>query len=258
MHHDQLGKTESQGLVSLLNSAQQFYVRIRQIPNQNDTIGISTVENNDDDDQPEPLRTHEIILVICVLLIWCASILVFIRHSQLLRIRYRDIPYYSPAKNSVNLNQTVLSSRTSDAAIRSKSCVSSTGGITPPIGRLIMNGYRHGEAIETVSLSISPSSKKRRHPPSLDMTMSLMTKHSFDKHNDKEQLLHPHRISADVKDGLLELHRKSIGNLHRKSMDNLSSIKYSTFYSANDITNRQPNHTEDLTTKKRGIQESPV
>jgi hypothetical protein len=80
----------------------------------------------------------------------------------------------------------------------------------------------------------------------------------LDKHNDKEQLLSPHRLSTEVKHNLLDLHRKSVDNVYRKSMDNLESIKCSTYYSTNDISKRKPDESRRLITKQRCVQESPV
>jgi hypothetical protein len=121
----------------------------------------------------------------------------------------------------------------------------------------MVHGYKHIETIETISLSISPSSKKRRYTHSYDLN-TLSGKHSSDKHSDKEQLLHPHRISSDIKHNLIILHRKSADNLDRKSIDNLSTIKYSTFYSANDMLTHKHSNSPKLIVKKRCIQESPV
>jgi hypothetical protein len=135
--------------------------------------------------------------------------------------------------------------------IHSKSCVSSIGGLTPPIGNHMMNRCRHDE---TISLSISPISRKRRHKSA----SPSIAKHSFDKHDDKEQLIIPSRVSIDIKQDILDLDRKNIGNLRRKSMNNLSSVKYPTFSSTDDVTNRRREDNDHLIVKKRYVQESPV
>ncbi len=209
-------------------------------------------------DRPDPLRLPEVMIVICVLLLWCGSIFIFIRHSELLRIRHRDLPFRSSVKQSMSLNHITVVNRASDMIIHSKSGVSSTSGLTPPIGNNMLHGYRHGETIETISLAISPASRQRRHTHSYDFNTSSSTKYSSDKHSDKEHLLHPNCISSDIKQHLLSLHRNSVDNLHRRSMDNLSIIKYSTFNSANDMLRRKQNDGHQLTVKKRCVQESPV
>jgi hypothetical protein len=193
-------------------------------------------------DQPDPLRAPEVIIVICVLLLWCGSILIFIRHSELLRIRHRDLPYRSAVKTPLNLNNITIVNRTSDMVIHSRSAVSSTGGVTPPICSPGMNGYKHVELIPTAS-------QKQRLTRSFDFNTSS-TKYSFDKHNDSKQLLHPHRISSEIRRNLLDLHRKSV--------DNLSTFKYLTSYSTNDMSRREYNNGPHLIVKKRCIQESPV
>jgi len=138
--------------------------------------------------------------------------------------------------------------------IHSKSCVSSIGGLTPPIGNHMMNRCRHDETNETISLSITPISRKGRHKSA----SPSIAKHSFDKHDDKEQLIIPSRVSIDIKQDILDLDRKNLGNLRRKSMNNLSSVKYPTFSSTNDVTIRQREDNDHLLVKKRYLQESPV
>lgn len=209
-------------------------------------------------DRPDPLRSPEILIVIGVLLLWCGSIYIFIRHSELLRIRHRDLPFRSSIKPPLSLNHITIGSRTSDIVVNSRSGVSSISGLTPPISSKRFHGYRNGETVETMSLAVSPVPKKRRHTHSYDFNTSISTRQSSDKHSDKEHLLHPYRFSTDIKQNLLNLHRKSIDNFYRKSIDNLSAIKYSAFYSANDVFTQKHNDRPQLVTKKRCTQESPV
>jgi len=154
----------------------------------------------------------------------------------------------------MSLSHIAIVTRTSDVLINSKSGVSSVSGLTLPIGNHMFRGYRHGETIE----AISPSSKQRRHTHSYDFNTSTSTKYSSDKHSDKENFLHPHHISSDIKQSLLDVHRKSAENLLRKSMDNVSTIKYSAYYSANDMSTHKHHDGQQLIVKKRRIQESPV
>jgi hypothetical protein len=204
-------------------------------------------------DRPDPLRLPEVIIVIAVLLLWCGSILIFIRHSELLRIRHRDIPYHSSIKAPMALNHMTLVNRASDMTIHGKSHVSSMGGLTPPMSNPMFRRFRNGEPNETISLIVSPVFKKRRHTHSFDFhASSPSTKYSSEKNNYKEHFLHPYRISSDIK--------QSFHNLNRKSIDNLSNIKHPTFYSANDILRHKPtsDSTDRLLGKKRCIHESPV
>jgi hypothetical protein len=122
-----------------------------------------------------------------------------------------------------------------------------------------MSGYRHGELSETVSSELTPKSRRCRHTRSLDMNASSSGKYLFDKRNEKEQLLlHPHRISSDIQENLLDLHRKSVDNLYRKTTADLSTIKKSTFHSTNDMSRRKPSDVPHSVARKRCVQESPV
>ncbi|CAF3612616.1 unnamed protein product [Rotaria sordida] len=251
-------KTSSEYLFSLMNATQKLIMHIRRTPNHNDTIDIIALDNYDDTDRLNPLRLPEIIIVICVLLLWCGSIIIFIRHSELLRIRHRDLPFRSIIKPSINLNHITTVNHTSDMFIHSKSQISSASGLTPPINHHKIHGYKHGETMETISLAVSPISKKRRNTHSFDLNTLSLTRYSFDKHNNKEHLLSPHRISFDIRRSLLDLHRKSVDNLYRKSTGNLSLIKNSTCYSTNDISKRKSCIGHQLIKKQKNTQESPV
>ncbi|CAF0728928.1 unnamed protein product [Adineta ricciae] len=244
-------KTDSDDLNLLLTTAQKLFLYVQKSSTNNNTIEISTPRNADGADEIEPLRAHEIVIVICVLLLWFVSIFIFIRHSNILRIRHRDIPYHSTAaKTSVNMNHAGIVKGNSDAILQHKSRISSAGGITPPGEKRIMNEPKVSETIETISLSISPSSRKRRYASLLDKRILSITKNSFDKHDDKEQLLDPRHITTEIKENLLDLQQKSI--------ENLSTIKHLTFRSINDVRIRQPNDSKRVFAKKRCIQESPV
>lgn len=201
-------------------------------------------------DQVDPLRVTEILIVICVLTLWFISIFVFIRHSQLLRIRHRDIPYRSTSKPSVNVNHISPSTRHSDLPPQRKSFRSSTGGLTPPVDRHVPSEPRHVETVETISLTVSPSARKHRPVSLLNRGFSLTARHPSDKHDDKQQLLDPRQISAEVKESLLEL--------HRKSMENLATMKCTTFYSVHDMRGQQRDDSQQSSIKARRIKESPV
>ncbi|CAF1308289.1 unnamed protein product [Adineta ricciae] len=244
-------KADSEDFNSLLATAQKLFIHIRKPSTTNNTIEISTTRNADEVDEIEPLRAHEIVIVICVLFLWCASIFIFIRHSNILRIRHRDIPYHSAAaKTSVNMNHAVIVKGNSDAILQRKSRISSAGGMTPPVEKRIRNEPKVSETIETISLSISPSSRKRCYTSLLDKHILSITKNSVDKYDEKEQLLDPRHITTEIKENLLDLQRKSI--------ENLSTIKQLTFHSINDVRIRQPNDSKHVFAKKRCIQESPV
>ncbi|CAF0740202.1 unnamed protein product [Rotaria sp. Silwood1] len=251
-------KTGSDFLFSLINATQKLVIHIRRFPNHNVTFDIMALDNPHDTDRPNPLRLPEIIIVICVLLLWCGSIIIFIRHSELLRIRHRDLPFRSTIKSSINLNHITTVNHPSDMFIHSKSQISSASGLTPPMSHHKINCYKQSETVETISLGISPFSRKRRNTHSFDLNALSSTKYSFDKHNDKEHLLHPHCISSEIKRSLLDLHRKSMDNLYRKSSSTLSSIKYTTFYSTNDMSKRKSCIAHQLIKKRRSTQESPV
>ncbi|UJR33404.1 hypothetical protein I4U23_020850 [Adineta vaga] len=225
MHHEKIEKTGGVDYDSLFTATQKIFISIRKTSTTNDTIEISTIGNAEETDEVDPLRIHEIIIVICVLLLWCTSIYVFIRHSHILRIRHRDIPYRSDSKGPVNLNHIMITTRTSDAVLHRKSCISSTCGMTPPGEKRFVNESKVFGTIETISLSVSPSSRKRRFTPLLDRHILSITKHSLDKHDDKKQLLDPRHISMEVKENFVSLHHKSV--------ENLSTIKHSTFHSVN-------------------------
>ncbi|CAF4440382.1 unnamed protein product, partial [Adineta steineri] len=91
-------KIDSEKIITLLNEAQKLIVQVRPSSIVNNSIDITAVDNNKDDDRIDPLRVPEIIIVLCVLALWFGSILLFIRHSELLRIRHRDLPYRLSAK----------------------------------------------------------------------------------------------------------------------------------------------------------------
>lgn len=225
-------------------------------PYGNNTIDITAINTSDESiselrqfdrkltfcfsgDRPDPLRFTEILIVICVLLLWCASIFVFIRHSQLLRIRHRDTTYRSSTKAPMNLNHITVVHRTSDMVIHSKPRLTS-----PAI-------FRQSANLDDRSMLniVDDESKK-----SLVTTSNL---HSFDsttlspKYRQlNDHLLNPRMISSDVRRRLLDL--------HRKSMENLAGLRYSISYSTNDVSQCQKRHEQFLTVDVRCVQEAPV
>ncbi|CAF2239118.1 unnamed protein product [Rotaria magnacalcarata] len=251
-------KTGLDYLLSLFNATQKFVVHIRRTPNHNDTIDITTSDNSDDSDQPNPLQVPEIIIVISVLLLWCASIIIFIRHSELLRIRHRDLPTRRTIEPPINLNRVTSINYTSDILIHSKSRMSSVSIVPPVLSNNRVSGCKQGEKMETISLSIPPIPRKRRNTHSFDLNTLLSAKCSFDKSEDKKRLLHPYHIPSEVKHSLLDLHRKSIDSVLRKSTGNLSLTTSSTFHSTNDIPKRRNFINQSLMMKKMTSQDLPV
>ncbi|CAF3399032.1 unnamed protein product [Rotaria socialis] len=245
-------------LLSRLNASQKLVVHIRRTPNYNDTIDITVSDNSDDSDQPNPLQVPEIIIVISVLLLWCVSIIIFIRHSELLRIRHRDLPTRRTIEPPISLNRVTSVKRTSDMFIHSKSRMSSASIVTPVLSRNRLSGCIQSEKMETISLSIPLVPRKRRSAHSFDLNSLLLTKCSFDKREDKELLLHPYHIPSEVKHSLLDLHRKSIDSVHRKSTGNLPLTKRSIFHSTNDVSKRRNFINQSLMMKKMSSQDLPV
>lgn len=201
---------------------------------------------------------HEILLVLCVLLLWCASIIIFIRHSELLRIRHRDLPFRSEPESAANLNHITKINHASDMFLHSKSAVSSTGGLTPPINTTRFNELRYGDRLETLSLAIPASPKKRPYTRSVDLNALTIRQISFEKPYRMQNLLHPYRITADTKSSLHNLHHKSVDNFYGTSTGNVSLKKYSTFYSTNDMSKRKHGLGHQLIIKTTNAQESPV
>lgn len=190
-------------------------------------------------DRPDPLRLPEVIIVICVLLLWLGSIFVFIRHSELLRIRHRDLPYRSSNKSPMNLNRITVVHRTSDMVIHSKPRYSAGNDS-------ISTKYDpRTDDFESSPTMFPPHRYSNRHKHSFDSNMSV----SKQSHQ-HDQFLDPQMISSDV--------RRSLLDLHRKSMDNLSSIRQSMSYSTNDVSRHESNDENHLTVDQRCVQESPV
>ena len=171
----------------------------------------------------------------CVLLLWLGSILIFIRHSELLRIRHRDLPFRSSAKLPMNLNHITVVHRTSDTVIHPKPRYSSARGLKTSV-------YCHKvdkhNTTETLSSSNVHLPRKKPHRYEVHSNNSL-AKHSY--HD--EQLLNPCTMSSDV--------RRSLLDLHRKSVNNLSAVRCNMSYSTNDISQFN-NNTE------RFMNESPI
>ena len=212
-------------------------------------MGVSTCfslqaeENFPLADRPDPLRVPEIIIVICVLLLWCASIYIFIRHSELLRIRHRDLPFRPSVKPPMNLNHITIVHRTSDMVIHSKPRLSSTSMLTPSIYSRTLDECKHTEVALT-SRPYFARHDSRNH--SFDSNLSLRRYSQPEK-----QLLNPQKIASDVTNRLLDL--------HRKSMDNLSTIRSSVSLSTNNLAKHRLSHDPSSSTNEaRCVQESPV
>lgn len=206
-------------------------------------------------DRPDPLRLPEILIVIAVILLWCGSIVIFIRHSELLRIRQRDLPY----RSSIDLNPINVVNRTSDLTLQGKSRLSSASGLTPPTIKQTFPPNKRGEMIETISLILPPILQKRRHTHAFDCHSLSRSKLSLEKNNDKQQFLHPERISPDVQRISLTLNPEIIDNRKPKSEDNLSTSKYPICYSTNNILKAKTTDRNKLAmNRQRCVQESPV
>lgn len=193
-------------------------------------------------DRPDPLRIPEIIIIACVLFLWCGSIFSFIRHSELLRIRHRDLSYRSSTKGPMNLNRITVVHRTSDMVIHSKPRRSSPIALTSSVYSERMNKHKN---IDTMSSTHSYLSRKERHIHSNNSNHSVAQNPYHG-----ERLLDPRMISSAV--------RRSLLNLHHRSIENMASIKYSMSYSTNDVSRHQHKNDQYRTTEERCVHESPV
>ena len=191
-------------------------------------------------DSPDPLRLPEVIIVVCVLLLWCCSIFIFIRHSELLRIRHRDLPYRPTVKAPMNLNHITVVNRTSEMVIHSKRL----SAINPAYTR-------------RASLRDEITKKERRSSVAVQLPVietkqvAIQSPEALSEENGfEEELLDPQLISSEVREQLIEL--------HRKSMENVAAVRYSISYSANDISKHYPNSHLHFSINERYVQESPV
>lgn len=199
------------------------------------------------DDRPDPLRIPEVLIVICVLLLWCGSIYIFIRHSELLRIRHRDIPYRSSIKPPMNLNHVTVVRRTSDMVIHSKPRISGNSDYNQS-----SDDYEIPEMLSSTS-SLHPIRAKSNYyvPRPRAQTISVEANYSMANYNRQdEQYLDPYKIPCDVRRSLLDLHRETVAKL--------PTTRYSMSYSTNDVSRCQPNPDVRITINDRCIQESPV
>lgn len=182
-----------------------------------------------------------------MLLLWCGSIFCFIRHSELLRIRHRDLPFRSSVKPPMNLNHITVVHRTSDMVIHSKPRRASTAGVTPTLSEHRAKKYRKIESPTPSTKQSSPKDfKEHQLSSSNPNTTTITTKPSYRG----EQLLDPRMISHDV--------RRSLLDLHFKSMENLSAVRHSISYSTTDVSRRKQGGTQHTTANEREVQESPV
>jgi hypothetical protein len=193
-------------------------------------------------DQPDSLRLPEVIIVIGVLLLWCGSIFIFIRHSDILRIRHRDLPFRSSMKPPMNLNHITVVHRTSDMVIHSKPRLSSPVGVISTEYNHKIDEYKKSEINSPTNLYFS---RRGRNAHSFDSNNSISKYRYHD-----EQLLDPYMISSDV--------RRSLLDLHRKSMENLAGMRYTMSFSTNDVSRCKENDDQHLKVDERCIQESPV
>jgi len=250
----------------LLNEAQKLLVHIQSTSIHNNSFDITAIDHSHGtkkththtgilamifylflpsvlDDRPDPLRIPEVLIVVCVLLLWCASIYIFIRHSELLRIRHRDIPYRSSIKPPMNLNHVTIVHRTSDMIIHSKPRIS--GG---------SNGYNQSNddyeipEIISSSTSLQPVKSNKNQYSTRERAQTVAVESSYSISNDR--YLNPCKIPVCV--------RRSLLDLHRDTMVKTSTMRYSMSYSTNDVSRRQKNTDVRIVIDDRGVQESPV
>ncbi|CAF2117839.1 unnamed protein product [Rotaria magnacalcarata] len=241
MTSKKLDKNDLEQVILFLNEQQDFVGHASKSAATNNAIDIAIL-NNDEADRPDPLRLPEVIIVICVLLLWCGSIFSFIRHSELLRIRHRDLPYRSNMKPPMNLNHITVVHRTSDMVIHSKPRRSSALGLPSSVYNHKTNKYNKIESTLPARLHFFP---KVQHSYSYNSNNSIAKHPCHD-----EQFLNPSMISHDV--------RRSLLDLHYKSMDNLSAMKHTMSYSTTDVSRRKQNDACRTTIDERTVQESPV
>ncbi|CAF0775257.1 unnamed protein product [Adineta ricciae] len=236
-------KTDTEQMILLINEAQKFIVQVRPSTSANHSIDITAVAQADDDDRPDPLRVPEIMIIICVLLLWLGSIFVFIRHSELLRIRHRDIPYRPTAKPPMNLNHITVVHRTSDMVIHSKPRFSAAGAFITPIYDTTIDEYTNSNTGSPLTTHLLQKERPR---------CSTISTCSISKYPSKaDQLLNPYMIPSNI--------RRSLLDLHRKSVENIAAVRYSICYSPVDATRRkQSEDDEHDSTNARCIRESPV
>ena len=198
-------------------------------------------------DRPDPLRLPEVLIVIGVLLIWCGSIFIFIRHSELLRIRHRDLPFRSTVKLPITSNVMTIVPRASDVMSNSKSRLSTTGGLTPPP---FPHGSKNRETPETKRKSTPQLSQHEQQTCSFDLNPPSSTTETSLKPEEKQNLLDPQRVSSEIRESLLTLHRRSI--------ENVSTTQYNTSFSASEMSRRKHPDSPGHLHEKRSVQESPV
>jgi hypothetical protein len=142
----------------------------------------------------------------------------------------------------MNLNHITVVNRTSDMVIHSKPRLSSPVDYTTPVYNHRIEEYTNAEITSPPKPNLF---RKGRYRSSMDSNNSIV---QYPSRND--QLLNPYMISSDVRQSLLDL--------HRKSMENLSTIRYSMSYSTNDVSRRQASNEQHLRIEERCVQESPV
>ena len=169
----------------------------------------------------ERLRNTEVLIIICVLLLWCGSIWIFIRHSELLRIRYRHIPYNPTIKSQTNLSHINVVHRLSDTIIHAKptSTSATTLILTHPLSNRMSE---QGSTYERKSLLVPQTCNVETNVILCDSNPSIKCTDTDD------QLLDPHMIPRDVRRRLLDVHRKSVGNL--------SGMRYSISFPSHDLS----------------------
>lgn len=174
------------------------------------------------------LRNAEVFIIILVLLLWCCSIYIFIRHSEMLRIRYRDIPYYPSIKSPMNLNHITVVHRISDAVIHSKPA--STSATTLVLNHSIDHPFRERSSMaERQSLSVPSTWNMEKNIVPCESNPSIRCTDSED------HLLDPQLIPRDIRRKLLDL--------HRRSMDTSAGFRHSIQYTTNDLPTQK--ETED-------------
>lgn len=176
-------------------------------------------------------------------MIWCASIVVFIRHSELLRIRHRDLPFRSSMKASLHSSHLNVVRRTSDQkSLNQRFRLSSASPCTTPKVSAQRRSCRISESLDRRSLSIMTTSQPlgKRKIGSLDINTT-------------------HRYSKDYQPMLPRKIKTSSVSLHQDRLcDRFPQVKPFTSVSITDIYQRRPMRSNPNSSNKTRSQESPV
>ncbi|CAF1189451.1 unnamed protein product, partial [Didymodactylos carnosus] len=197
------------------------------------------------DETIDPLRLPEIIIILCVLLLWLLSIFVFIRHSELLRIRHRDLPYkYGNIKPPMNLNHVLIVDRTSETVIHSKRGYSLC---------LKLPAFPHESENKDDNSNIDDKNLVTLPLPLKRHTQSFDYGNSEGSRQREEKLLKPYQIPSIVRRSLLDLHKAT----HEMSQPS-TSRSFTKYLSSLSVNKNQLKSSSIDKATERVLQESPV